>query len=326
MPKDYNLNSELLQKLYFEMKRIRLLEEAIVEHYAEQEMRCPVHLSIGQEAIAVGVCQTMTTSDKVFSNHRCHAHYLAKGGDMKKMMAELYGKVDGCIGGRGGSMHLMDLSVGMMTSVPIVGSSVPLAVGSALADQRTGKDTVTVVFVGDAAVEEGVFYESGNFAVLRSLPVVFVCENNLYSVYTPLHERQPDRPLTDLVLAHGMPSAHGDGNNAAEVFKLTEEAIERARTGGGPTFLQFDTYRWREHCGPNYDNDAGYRDESEYLEWREKCPIESLQKRLLDGGQMDAAAEDARTAEITAEIKAAFDFAKSSPLPNLASATDHVYA
>ena len=321
-----DVSSDLLLKFYFEMLRVRLVEEGIADRYSEQEMRCPVHLSIGQEAVAVGACQALQPRDKVFSTHRCHAHYLAKAGDLKRMLAEIYGKAAGCIGGRGGSMHLMDPDKGMIASVPLVGSSIPLAAGSALADQRTGSDRVTVAFFGDAALEEGVFHECGNFAALRRLPVLFVCENNLYSVYTHLDDRQPKRPLTEVARAHGMPALAGDGNDVVAVYQATREAVERARRGEGPTFLLFDTYRWREHCGPNYDNDIGYRSESEYLEWRERCPIAHQRRLLFEAGLLDPDQEEARIAKIRAEIDAAFAFAKSTPLADPSQASDHVYA
>ena len=303
-----------------------MIEEAIVAHYGEGEMRCPIHLSVGQEATAVGVCEALALTDKVYSTHRCHAHYLAKGGDLKRMLAEIYGKAAGCIGGRGGSMHLMDISKGMVTSVPIVASAIPLAVGSALADKRLGTGKVSVTFVGDASIEEGIFHESANLAVLHKLPVIFLCENNLYSVYTPLRARQPARPLTDLARAHGMPTVHGDGNDIAEVYRLTVEAVRRARAGKGPTFVLLDTYRWREHCGPNFDNNIGYRTEAEYQRWRRRDPIEALFKKLKKVGALSAAQVKSMTAEITAEIDEAIAFARSAPLPTPDQVRDHVYA
>jgi pyruvate dehydrogenase E1 component alpha subunit len=306
------------------MLRIRLVEEAIADHYAEGEMRCPVHLSIGQEAIAVGVCEALTTADKVYSTHRSHAHYLAKGGDLKRMLAEICGKEAGCVGGRGGSMHLMDVSKGMMASIPIVASSIPVAVGSALADKRMRTGKVTVAFIGDASIEEGVFHESANFAVLHSLPVIFVCENNLYSVYTHLDQRQPDRPLTNIAAAHGMTAAHGDGNDVLACFKLAGEAVARAREGGGPTFVLLDSYRWREHCGPSFDNHIGYRTESEFQEWEKRCPIRRLRAQLEDA--LPAESEQAIRAEIVAEIEGARAFARSTPLPDASTAGLHVYA
>ncbi|MSP81047.1 MAG: thiamine pyrophosphate-dependent dehydrogenase E1 component subunit alpha [Rhodospirillales bacterium] len=306
------------------MLRIRLVEEAIADHYGEGEMRCPVHLSIGQEAAAVGVCETLALTDKVYSTHRCHAHYLAKGGDLNRMFAEICGKAAGCIGGRGGSMHLMDHDKGMMASIPIVSSSIPIAVGSALADKRTRSGKVTVAFFGDAAIEEGVFHESANFAALHKLPVVFVCENNLYSVYTPLRLRQPDRPLTEVARAHGMHALHGNGNDIEETFDLAAKAIQRARDEQGPTFLLLDTYRWREHCGPNFDNNIGYRDESEFKEWEVRCPVRGLRARI--GDALTAERERSMTAELNSEIEAARAFARTAPLPDPSDASLHVYA
>jgi pyruvate dehydrogenase E1 component alpha subunit len=223
-------------------------------------------------------------------------------------------------------MHLMDLSVGMVASVPIVASSIPLAVGSALASKRAGSDDVTVVFIGDASVEEGAFHESANFAALYELPVIFVCENNLYSVYTPLHQRQPDRPLSKLAEAHGVTSQQGNGNNAETVFGLTETAVQRAREGGGPSFLLFDTYRWLEHCGPNYDNDIGYRSEDEYLEWAAGCPVKSLEQKLIAEGALSQEDVNAFAAGVSEEITAAMQHAKEAPLPTPEDAVHHVYA
>jgi pyruvate dehydrogenase E1 component alpha subunit len=313
-------------KLLRDMLHIRLVEETIAARYAEQQMRCPVHLSIGQEGIAVGACHALRESDRVFSTHRCHAHYLAKGGDLKRMLAEIYGKAPGCIGGRGGSMHLTDPDKGMMSSVPIVSSSIPLAVGSALADKIDGADRVSVAFFGDASIEEGVFHESANFASLNRLPVLFVCENNLYSVYTPLHERQPQRPLTDVAKAHAMHAAAADGNDVEAVYRATKAAVQHARNGKGPTFLLFDTYRWREHCGPNYDNQLGYRTEAEYLEWRKRDPLERLKAKLLRGGTLSEASFAATQAELQRAIDAAFEYAKAAPLPAPSEASAFVYA
>ena len=318
--------TQRLIAFYRSMLRIRMVEEAIVTHYGEGEMRCPVHLSVGQEAAAVGVCEALAPTDKIYSTHRCHAHYLAKGGDLKRMLAEIYGKAAGCIGGRGGSMHLMDLEKGVVSSVPIVSSSIPLAVGSALADKRMGSGKVTLTFFGDASVEEGVFHESANFAALHKLPVVFLCENNMYSVYTPLRERQPARPLTDLARAHGIPAIHGNGNDVAEAYRLTTEAVRRARAGKGPSFVLLDTYRWREHCGPNFDNHIGYRTEAEYETWRRRDPIESLLRQLKKTKALSASAAEAMAAEIKAEIDEAIAFARSAPLPTPDQAWAHVYA
>tara|TARA_B110000467_G_C18314318_1_gene480402 strand:+ start:218 stop:1186 length:969 start_codon:yes stop_codon:yes gene_type:complete len=313
-------------ELYACMQRIRLVEEAISTRYVEQEMRCPVHLSIGQEAAAAGVCLALETRDKVFSTHRSHAHYLSKGGDLRKMLAEIYGKATGCIGGRGGSMHIMDLDVNMVASVPIVGSCIPLAVGSALADSLDGRDDVSIAYLGDASVEEGVFHESANFAKLRDLPVLFVCENNLYSVYTQLHERQPDRPITSLAEAHGIPTYHCDGNDVEEVYRSTLNALKNARSNKGPSFLLLDTYRWLEHCGPNFDNDIGYRTEAEFRVWKNRDPVILYKKNLLKKGILTEESNVELKCEIQKEITAAFDFAKNSPYPDHSTAINHVYA
>lgn len=308
------------------MLRIRLVEEAIADRYQEQEMRCPVHLSVGQEASAVGVCAPLTYEDRMYSTHRCHAHYLAKGGGLKAMLAEIYGKAEGCLGGRGGSMHLAAPEAGLMLSVPIVASAIPLAAGAALSDKLDGNGRVTVSFIGDACVEEGVFHETANFARLHDLPVIFACENNLYSVYTRLDARQPNRPLTDLPEAHGVPSEHVDGNDVTLVRAAAARAIERAREGGGPSFLLLDTYRWREHCGPNYDNHIGYRTEAEFEQWRALDPIERTRARLREAELVDDGWLDRLTADLESEIDEAFDFARIAPLPDPASAAVSVYA
>jgi pyruvate dehydrogenase E1 component alpha subunit len=323
-----DLGPEALLRHFREMLRIRMVEEEIAAIYPieEQEMRCPVHLSVGQEAVAVGVSAALRRDDQVVSNHRCHAHYLAKGGDLKAMLAELYGKAAGCCGGRGGSMHLFDNDAGVLLSLPIVGASIPVGVGAALAFKQESRDNVCVIYLGDAALEEGVFHESANFAAVRELPAVFVCENNLYSVYTHLDDRQPARPLTEMGRAHGLASCHVDGNDVRAVARAAAEAIDHARRGGGPSFILADTYRWREHCGPFYDNDLGYRSEAEFEAWRERDPIARLRGRLTEDGVLGADQEAGITAALTEEIAEAFAFAKAAPLPEPDSAGGGVYA
>ncbi|MCP5366059.1 MAG: thiamine pyrophosphate-dependent dehydrogenase E1 component subunit alpha [Hyphomicrobiales bacterium] len=308
------------------MLRIRLIEEEIAARYAEQEMRCPVHLSVGQEAAAVGACAALRPADQITSSHRCHGHYLAKGGDLRAMLAEIYGKAAGCCGGRGGSMHLFDPDAGVLASVPIVASSVPLAVGAALAFQQRAEDGVAVAFLGDGSLEEGVTHESLNFASRFHLPVVFFVENNFFSVYTPLDQRQPARPLAALAAAHGMPALEADGNDVLAVLKATKEAVADARAGAGPTLIVAETYRWREHCGPNYDNDLGYRTEDEFLAWKARDPVAAFAARLSELGAMTDTDSDAMAGAIGAEIDAAFGFAKAAPFPDGATAAERVYA
>jgi len=301
---------------YLSIYFIRQVEQGIVNRYAEQEMRCPVHLSIGQEATAVGVSSALRVTDKVFSNHRCHAHYLAKGGDLYRMLCELYGKADGCVGGRGGSMHLMDRSVGVEISIPIVGSSIPLALGQALYDKRNGNGQITVCYLGDGSLEEGVFHECANFASLHKLPVLFACENNLYSVYTPLRQRQPDRPLTDLAKAHAIHAVTVDGNDVAAVSASALGAVDRLRNGSGPVFLEMSTYRQREHCGPSDDNHLGYRQDDELAEWIRKDPLQrSRQSAITD---VPTCKDLLCECELTIDrfIDEAFQQARLAPLPN----------
>ncbi len=313
-------------RLFYAMLRIRRVEEALADRYAEQEMRCPMHLCIGQEAIAVGVCAAIDTGDRVFSNHRAHGHYLAKGGNLNAMLAELYGRATGCCGGRGGSMHLIDLDAGFMGSTPIVGGTVPLAVGSAWASSLKQSNQVTVVFFGDGCFEEGVVHESLNFAALHKLPVVFVCENNDFSVYTRRNERQPNRPIYRLAEAHGMAAFSGNGNDVEEVLSISREAVGKARLGQGPQFMELRTYRWREHCGPNFDDDLDYRSPQEIESGMGECPIASHAAKLILKDASFSQDIEKYEAEIRREIAAAFEFALSSKKPAIEDASGKVYA
>lgn len=315
-----------LPTLYRAMLRIRRIEEALADRYAEQEMRCPMHLCIGQEAIAVGVCAALEAEDVMFGNHRAHGHYLAKGGNLNAMVAELYGRSTGCCGGRGGSMHLIDLDVGFMGATPIVGGTVPLAVGSAWAGMLQGKKRISVVFFGDGCVEEGVVHESLNFAALHKLPILFVCENNEFSVYTRLNERQPARPIHRLAEGHGMQTYCGDGNDVEEVLALARVAADRAREGQGPQFLELRTYRWREHCGPNFDDDLNYRTAPEIEEGLKDCPLVGLASRMAASGNEHSEDFARFETEIRAEVEAAFEFALSSAKPSHEAAKEKIYA
>lgn len=320
------MESNISKKIYYSMLRIRLVEETIARRYSEWKMRCPTHLCTGQEAVSAAVGMVLRKNDFVLSTHRSHGHYLAKGGDLNKMMAEIYGKATGCASGRGGSMHLIDKKVGFMGSTSIVGGTIPVAVGLGLSIKLKGTEQVSCVFFGDGATEEGVFYESINFAVLKRLPVLFVCENNLYSVYSPLKVRQPDsRNICQMVEAMGVPAEYGDGNNAVEVFNKVDHGVKSIRQGSGPRFFEFATYRWREHCGPNFDNDIGYRTEEEYLAWKENDPLKLLESQFLDQGIISRDDIEEMELNIQQEVDQAFDFAENSPFPSSEEAFTGLY-
>lgn len=320
---EINIQTALLER----MKLIRGVEEGIAARYAAQKMRCPTHLSIGQEGAAAGVGAALRKTDFAVSSHRAHAHYLAKGGDLRAMLAEIYGKAAGCCGGRGGSMHLIDRSVGFMGSTAIVGGSIPVGVGLGLSIQLKKSDQVSAIFFGDGAVEEGVFYESANFAAVRKLPVLFVCENNLYSVYSPLAVRQPTgRAIHEMVSGLGVPSGLVDGNDAPASYEAVLKAVENIRRGGGPFFMELTTYRWREHCGPEYDNHIGYRNETEFEAWKKKDPIPRLEEKLLAGEKISRGDLDRMNEKVAGEISSAFEFAESAPFPEQAEAFRGLYA
>lgn len=318
---------ELARRMFRDVLRVRMVEERLRDLYAEQEMRCPTHFSIGQEAVAVGVCAHLGRDDVVTSAHRSHAHYLAKGGDLKAMVAELYGKSTGCASGKGGSMHLIDQSVGFLGAVPIVGSTIAIGTGAAFASVLRGAPKLAVIFFGDAAVETGVFHESMNFAAVHKLPVVMVCENNLYSVLSPLSVRQPaGRAIADLARGHGIVSRCGDGNDVEEVHALSGEAVAHARGGHGPAFLEFATYRWFEHCGPLDDEQLGYRPPGELTAWKGRDPLSRYAERLKSRGTLDEAEIAAMRQVILDEIDEAVAFAKSSPFPSRDELAAHLFA
>jgi len=319
--------TDLSRKLLFDMMRIRAVEEEIAARYSEQKMRCPTHLSIGQEAVSAAAGAVLKHSDLAVSGHRAHAHYLAKGGSLRAMIAEIYGKVDGCSRGKGGSMHLVDESVGFVGSTAIVAGTVPVGVGLAYPMKLKQTGQVSCIFLGDAVVETGAFFESVNFAALKQLPVLFICENNLYSVYSPLQVRQPEgRRIHQMVAAMGLPAEHGDGNDVEAVHAMLSRGVAAIRAGGGPRFYEFDTYRWREHCGPLYDNDLGYRSMAEFEAWKARDPIAASQARLLAAGATTEADLDRMRQEIAVEIAAAFDFAEQSPFPDAGEAFTDLYA
>jgi pyruvate dehydrogenase E1 component alpha subunit len=315
-----------LFNIYSQLLRIRKIEEVIAERYSEWQMRCPVHLSIGQEAIPVGISMHLSKEDHVYSNHRSHGHYFAKGGNLKKMIAELYGKETGCCGGRGGSMHLIDLEAGFMGSTPIVGGTVPLAVGDAWSAKLKGERRVSVIYFGDGCFEEGVMHESMNFAVLHKLPVIFICENNGYSVYTQLNDRQPSRKIIDIAKAHGMQTHTAEGDDVLNIMEVAYDAIERARYDNGPQFFEFQTYRWLEHCGPDDDDHLNYRPQGELSTWKDRCPIEKLKNHIVGKGVNHETQFQLIEAEIKAEISEAFEFARNSKSPTIDQLDKYIYA
>ena len=321
------MSTDLSLKLFRTMYRIRAVEEEIARRYPEGKMRCPVHLSIGQESIPAAFAECINTTDFAVSTHRGHAHYLAKGGNLNAMIAEIYGKATGCAKGKGGSMHLIDLGVNFMGTSAIVGNSIPVGVGLALSAQLKGTNQISCVFLGDGAVEEGVFYESVNFAAVRQLPVLFICENNLYSVYSPLSVRQPNgRSIAKMVEAMGLKVAIGNGEDVLSTHNIINNAVTEIRNGSGPQFLEFSTYRWREHCGPHFDNNIGYRTEQEFLAWQERDPLCRLEVDFQHTSPSVIKHVDEIKAQITAEIKEAFEFAESALFPLQSEAYEGVYA
>lgn len=320
-----SLSREFHMNLCRMMLLIRRTEEKIGELYPEHEMKCAVHLSIGQEASAVGVCAALRRDDVVYSTHRCHAHYLAKGGNLNRMVAELYGKAAGCCRGKGGSMHLADPEVGMMGSSAIVSGSIPLAVGSALALSMQGSDRIAAVFFGDAGAEQGSFMECLSFASLRKLPVIFVCENNLYATHTHISARQPRDNIYLRGEPCGVPGTQIDGNDVLAVYEAASQAVERCRRGEGPSLLECRTYRWRGHVGPDYDYDLGYRSKQELEEWMRRCPLMTYERTLVSAGICGQSDLDLIRREVDEEVARGVTFAKSSPEPGLEELLQDVY-
>lgn len=291
------------ERLYYDVLRVRRVEETIAEIYPTDKIRSPVHLSIGQEAVSVGVCSALRSTDKVFGSYRCHALYLAKGGDLKAMIAELYGKATGCCGGWGGSMHLVDPDAGLVATSAIVASTVPLAVGYAYAEKLRGRDTIVAVFFGDGALEEGVWHEAVNFARLHGLRVLFVCEDNGYAVHLPLSDRQP-RPIW-----YGLRSGLAqqtlmapEAADPAAVIKATKILVELL-----PAFLYCQVHRWRAHVGPGEDWTWGYREK----------PAELPDAVAIAGARVESARRAELDGQVEAEIKEAVQCAEESAWPNL---------
>jgi 2-oxoisovalerate dehydrogenase E1 component len=313
---------ELLD-LYEAMQRIRRFEERVSEQFAAGKIPGFVHLCIGQEGVAVGACASLDPDDYITSTHRGHGHLIAKGGDLGRMMAELYGKETGYCRGRGGSMHIVDVGLGILGANGIVGAGTQIAAGAGLSSKVRNSGQVVVCFFGDDASTEGMFHESMNLAALWDLPVIFMCENNLYGQFTPYekHTRVPD--VAEKASAYGVPGVIVDGNDVLAVRDATDEAVERARSGGGPTLIECKTYRWHGHMeGDVY----GYRTAAEIEEWKKKCPIGNLRSRLESDGVASQEEFDGIDERVEAAVGAAIEFAEGSPDPDPSTAAENVYA
>ncbi len=320
------IDPAVLKRLHLSMLRVRFFEETTAQLLEAGEIKTATHLYTGQEAIAAGVCEALRPDDKVLGTHRSHGHFLAKGGDMRSLMAEIMCRVDGCAGGRGGSMHLFDESIGFLGSVPMVGATIPISVGVGLAAQYLGSDSVAVCFFGDGATEEGVFHEALNFAALASLPVLFVCENNLFSSHLPLATRRRADKIVEFARPYDIPGIRLDGNDAIAIYEAARVAVDDARGGRGPTLLECRTYRWRGHVGPSYDLEVGIREKEELQFWMDRCPIAALERYLVSEALMGAEEFLLIREEVAAEVDDAIEFARNSAQPNGRRVLEYVFA
>ena len=317
--------NSIKKQLLSKMLKIRKVEEKIAEVYAkDQMMRTPTHLSIGQEAVAAALSLAMHKDDQIFTGHRCHAAYLAKGGDFQGFFSELCGRQTGISQGRAGSAHLTDPAAGIYSS-PILGAMIPVAVGAALSFKMDGKSQIAVSIFGDATIEEGVFAESLNFAVTKQVPVLFLCENNLYSTHSPLSVRQPPSPIHERIRISELKTRQIDGNDAMLVYETLKKVIDEIRQEQKPQFVECLTYRFREHVGPLFDYDRGYRSKAEVDDWMARCPIKRFTQKLLDEQSITIAeiqAEEAKWMRISDEAYAA---ALKSPWPDKNELLKFVY-
>lgn len=306
---------------------VRITEETLAGRYGEQEIRTPVHFGTGQEAVAVGVCQALESKDAVYSHHRSHNHYLARGGSVYQLAAELYGRADGCSGGRGGSVHLTARDVGFVASSAILGETIAVAAGTALAFSMDHEPAVAVAFFGEATMEEGIVYETVNFAAIHRLPLLLICENNLYSTESPLEVRQPPgTELCERMRAFKIQADRIDGNDVAAVQVAAGAARRRAVAGGGPVFLECMTYRWREHVGAGFDHELGrtYRPQAELQSWMERCPVRRAAADLVRRGIARPDEINEWRSELETGIRAAVEQARHAPWPDTTALFDNV--
>jgi TPP-dependent pyruvate/acetoin dehydrogenase alpha subunit len=323
-----NFSGEFLIKLYATMVRLRICEDSFIEPIINGEIRCPVHLYSGQEAIATGVCLALSAKDYVFGTHRSHGHYLARGGDMRELIAEIYGKETGCSRGRGGSMHIISPEIGMVGSAPIVAGLISLALGAALASKIRRDNRVTVSFFGDGAACEGVFYESLNFAALKRLPIIFACENNFYATHMPIRDCRPENNIFKIGKPFGIQSHRIDGNDVLKVYEVSKNAIGLCRKGRGPVLIEFITYRLRGHVGPD-DNIQGthtdIRSKEELEKWRKMDPVKKFEKFLIKNRILGKEELRRISREAEEEVKEAHRYAKMSSYPKPEELVKYVF-
>lgn len=320
-----DIPADIAIRLSRTMMLIRRFEEKIVDVYGAQDMKTPVHLCIGQEAIAAGVCENLRTDDYVLTTHRGHGHCLAKGASPRELYAEFYGRRQGCAGGKGGSMHPVCPDCGVLGASAIVGGSLPHAVGAALAIKMQGGDRVAVAFFGDGATDEGVFHESLNFAALKKLPVIFVCENNFYAVSSPILARRCNDNIVLHAQPYDMPNEQVDSMDVLKVYHAAHRAVARARAGEGPTLLECRTYRWKGHVGPEADHEKGCRPKEELEDWMQRCPVEYLNQLLLAEGIVTKEALAESTRDIDRQLDDALHFARQCPFPDPREVLENVY-
>jgi len=319
------IKNKILLNLFYKLMRIRNIELEISKRYHEHKMRCPVHLSLGQESVSIAICENLKSEDEVVSAHRAHAHYLAKGGDLKKFVSELYGKITGCAKGLGGSMHLIDTKVNFNAAVPIVGSTIPIGVGKAWANKLKKNNKVVVIFFGDGATEEGTFLESLDFSSLHNLKVLFVCENNSYSVYSHLYKRQSKkRSITNIAKACGVDALKFNNHDLINIFIKTKNIINQIKKKSKPFLIEIKTFRQVEHCGPSEDDNLNYRSKSEINFWKKNCQVEIYKKKILKIINKDKLLFFEK--KIQKEINNAFYYAEKSKFPDKKEFNKYIYA
>ncbi len=311
---------ETLARVYRSLRLIRRTEEEIARIYPSDKIKSPVHLSIGQESVSVGVCDALDAGDVISATYRGHAAYLAKGGDLKQMMAELYGKGTGCAAGKAGSMHLIDMGANVLGMSAVVGTTIPVAAGYAFALKREGKGRIAVSFFGDGATEEGVFSETLNFASLHKLPILFVCENNGFAIHSPIANRWATEALCERVRTYGIETRELADDDVFAIREAAGQAAQAIRGGGGPQFIECKTYRWREHVGPGEDYDEGYRTRDELEAWQARDQVAAT------GAMLDDAERQVIDDEVESLIAEAVDFAEQSPWPEPEELYSHVFA